>query len=84
MHEDEAVTSLRELHENETTPSVIETQEFEETETVALQSSPPVERVTADSAISDEGITDVQDSAPSSPVPVNLTNHVPGKMFGFI
>lgn len=73
-----------ELHENETTLSVTEPREYEETEIVAPQPSPPVELVTAESAISDEVSTNVQDSEPSIPVPTNLSINVQGKISGFI
>lgn len=73
-----------ELHENETTLSVTEPREYEETEIVAPQPSPPVELVTAESAISDEVSTNVQDSEPSIPVPTNLSINVQGKISGFL
>ena len=87
VHEDEAVTSIHsfpELHENETTPSVTEPLEFEETAIASPQPSLPVTLETAESAISDEVTIDVQDSEPSTPVPANLPIHVQGKLFGFI
>lgn len=73
-----------ELHENETTLSVTEPREYEETEIVVPQPSPPVELVTAESAISDEVSTNVQDSEPSIPVPTNLSINVQGKISSFI
>lgn len=87
MHRNEVVTSTAsssELHENETTLSVSEPREYEETVIVVPQPSPPVERVTAESAISDEVSTHVQDSGLSIPVPENLSIIVQGKMFGLI
>lgn len=87
MHRNEVVTStasFSELHENETTLSVSEPREYEETVIVVQQPSPPVELVTAESAISDEVRTHVQDSGLSIPVPENLSINVQGKMFGFI
>lgn len=87
VHEDEAVTSIPsfpEPHENETARSVTEPLEFEETGIVSPQSPPPVALDTAESAISDEATTEVQDSEPSTPVPANLSIHVQGKTFGFI
>lgn len=89
MHVHEAVTSLPsspELHEIEVTPSVSKSPELVETEIDARQPSPPVVLIAADaeSAMSDEVITDVQVSGPSSPVPMNLSVHIQGKMVGFI
>lgn len=79
-----SITLSPELHENETTLSVTEPREYEETEIVAPQPSPPVELVTAESAISDEVSTNVQDSEPSIPVPTNLSINVQGKISGFL
>ena len=87
MHRNEVVTltaSFSELHENETTLSVSEPRDYEETVIVVPQPSPLVELVTAESAISDEVSTHVQDSGLSIPVPENLSIIVQGKMFGFI
>ena len=78
MHKDEALTSVSSLlkpHEIETTPSSIETQELKETETVVVQSSQLVEKFIADTAIHDDSIAVVQDSA--------LPLRVKGKIFGF-
>lgn len=78
MHKDEALTSVPsplKPHESETTPSSIETQELKETETVVVQSSQPVEKFIADTAIHDGSIAVVQDSA--------LRSRVKGKIFGF-
>lgn len=78
VHKDEALTSVSSLlkpHESETTPSSIETQELKETETVVVQSSQPVEKFIADTAIRDDSITVAQDSA--------LPSRVKGKIFGF-
>ena len=78
VHKDEALTSVPsplKPHESETTPSSIETQELKETETVVVQSSQPVEKFIADTAIHDDSIAVVQDSA--------LPLRVKGKIFGF-
>lgn len=87
MHRNEVETStasFSELHENETTLSVSEPREYEETVIVVPQPSPPVELVTAESAISDEVSTHVQDSGLSILVPENLSINAQGKMFCFI
>lgn len=87
MHRNEVVTStasFSELHENETTLSVSEPREYEETVIVVPQPSPPVELVTAESAISDEVSTHVQDSGLSILVPEILSINAQGKMFCFI
>ena len=76
VHKDEALTSVSSLlkpHESESTPSSIETQELKET--VVVQSSQLVEKFIADTAIHDDSIAVVQDSA--------LPLRVKGKIFGF-
>ena len=73
-----------ELLENETTLSVTEPREYEETVIVVPQPSPPVELVTAESAISDALSTHVQDSERTNTVPENLSINIQGKVFGFV
>lgn len=85
VHEHEAVTSISSFPElHETTPSVTESLELEETRIASPQPPPPVTLETAESAISDEITIDVQDSEPSTPVPENLPIHIQGYIFAFI
>lgn len=78
-------SSSPELHESETMLLVTEPREYEETVIVLRQPSPPVELVTAESAISDVVSTHVQHPEPTNAVPENLSINVQGKiMFGFV
>lgn len=78
-------SSSPELHESETMLLVTEPREYEETVIVLPQPSPPVELVTAESAISDVVSTHVQDPEPTNAVPENLSINVQGNiMFGFV
>ena len=78
-------SSSPELHESETTLSVTEPREYEDTVIVLPQPSLPVELVTAESAISDAVSTHVEDSEQTNAVPENLSINVQGKIrFGFL